>query len=612
MSIELITGYAGQEHVKAEDFASFNIATIGPDQRVFAKGKEFQAEITGTNSVRVYDGDAMIQGRHIRIDIDTYEDVNFDNGLQGMKRNDLICIQYTKDASTLIESASLVVLKGTSSADSPVDPEVTTGDINKPNGDLVHQMPLYRVSFDGIIIQEPVALFEIKQDGSVVADEVAQNTEDISSLKGFQTMPTNYPNEVEFAGFPAIFKYGTTLTYGTMSAFDFVDQQVREAQLGSYGKTFKDLNFKNPYASEGMETRPIGGYRGSPDLTRFIQAPMSIKRNIVRGKNLGQTITHDQYLEIVRGTFRGLFVGDYWEIPNTSYANGSTGTVTPNAHLIILDINRHCHAEAPNMSGDLPAKASMRMPHITVTVDRLDVSLNDSMTNYTGSFLTVKPTTSNTISNIMNPSSNAATLFGRYRGLEERLLSQLLPAMISSGDQDESIGYTSIDKMVFVNCETGRFQSNSVVDMQTTDSGWGSYGDSQHAGVFSMLPSVQEIISQAPDISLSRAAIAGVGGNYNQVSGYPAFRPYALFEHVGASGVYGSTQSATRTISNKGYSGDFSNFKTTMPWVTSVMSNNRLGGSYAWYDSDTTSKRYGEIRMVFDIGGGAWLSPDLF
>lgn len=42
-------------------------------------------------------------------------------------------------------------------------------------------------------------------------------------------------------------------------------------------------------------------------------------RNIFRGKSLGESITAEQ-LEVIRdGSFRDLYVGDYWEINGTKY-----------------------------------------------------------------------------------------------------------------------------------------------------------------------------------------------------------------------------------------------------------------------------------------------------
>lgn len=44
------------------------------------------------------------------------------------------------------------------------------------------------------------------------------------------------------------------------------------------------------------------------------QAPMEVRRNTFRGKSLGEEFTKEQAQRIVDGSFKGFFVGDYWEI----------------------------------------------------------------------------------------------------------------------------------------------------------------------------------------------------------------------------------------------------------------------------------------------------------
>lgn len=47
--------------------------------------------------------------------------------------------------------------------------------------------------------------------------------------------------------------------------------------------------------------------------------PVSLRRNTFRGKNLGEGPTSKDYDEIDAGTFKGLFLGDYWRINNKIY-----------------------------------------------------------------------------------------------------------------------------------------------------------------------------------------------------------------------------------------------------------------------------------------------------
>ncbi|MFA9375599.1 MAG: hypothetical protein ACERKZ_02480 [Lachnotalea sp.] len=177
MSLHLITGYAGEEHITSADQGSFNAAIMGEGQFVMERGNQFAASIISNNKVRILDGDLLMKGRHFRLNEDTYEELNFENGTQGYQRNDLIVARYTKDATTGIESASLVVIKGTPSETSPVDPEYTDGDIIHEHA-LLNDMTLYRVPFDGLNIQTLVCLFDTVPTLETVVEEVRGKTEE--------------------------------------------------------------------------------------------------------------------------------------------------------------------------------------------------------------------------------------------------------------------------------------------------------------------------------------------------------------------------------------------------------------------------------------------------
>lgn len=158
-NLHLVTGYAGEEHVTSSDEGSLNAALMGEGQFVMERGNQFAASIISNNKVRVADGDILMQGRHIRLKENTYVDLNFDNGAQGYKRNDLIVVRYTKDSTTDKEEANLVVIKGTPSETTPSDPEYISGDIIHEHA-LQNDMLLYRVPFDGLNIQPIVSLFD--------------------------------------------------------------------------------------------------------------------------------------------------------------------------------------------------------------------------------------------------------------------------------------------------------------------------------------------------------------------------------------------------------------------------------------------------------------------
>ena len=158
MSTHLITGFAGKEHITSADQGSFNAAVMGGGEFVLERGEQFRCQVISNNKVRIYDGDALMQGRHIIIDRNTYEETTHDNGTQGYKRIDLIVLTYEKNDTSGVESVKLEVIKGTPAESDPAVPEYTTGDILN-SGSAKNQMPLYQIPFDGLSIGEPVQLF---------------------------------------------------------------------------------------------------------------------------------------------------------------------------------------------------------------------------------------------------------------------------------------------------------------------------------------------------------------------------------------------------------------------------------------------------------------------
>jgi hypothetical protein len=191
MSTHLITGKAGYEHVKASDHGALHAAIMGGGEFVLEGGEQFACQVISNNKVRIFDGEALMQGRHIRIDRNTYEETTHDNGVQGYKRIDLVVLTYTKDEGTGVENVALEVIKGTPSESNPSVPSYVTGDILN-NGELKNQMPLYKIPFDGLSIGEPVAMFKtvptmqtMKEEvDAKVADKIAEMDDAFADLEG--------------------------------------------------------------------------------------------------------------------------------------------------------------------------------------------------------------------------------------------------------------------------------------------------------------------------------------------------------------------------------------------------------------------------------------------
>lgn len=159
-NMHLVTGYAGKDHITAADQGAWNAAIVGSGEYVLKKGSQLAATVMTNNQIRIADGDILMQGRHIRLNEGSYVDLAIANGAQGYKRNDLIVVRYTKNSSTGVEEANLVVIKGTATTGTASDPAHTAGDIIAEH-DLQNDMPLYRVPLNGITVGTLVPLFTV-------------------------------------------------------------------------------------------------------------------------------------------------------------------------------------------------------------------------------------------------------------------------------------------------------------------------------------------------------------------------------------------------------------------------------------------------------------------
>lgn len=157
--INIVTGFKDEPHVTSADDGSLNAGIFGEGTYILSRGQKMRAEIVNANTVRIYDGDVVIQGRQGRIETGNYKELTIDNGAQGMKRNDLIVVRYTKDASTQIESLELDIIKGTATSGTPSDPAYTTGNIFE--GAVLAEYPLYRITVNGLTPASPVRIASI-------------------------------------------------------------------------------------------------------------------------------------------------------------------------------------------------------------------------------------------------------------------------------------------------------------------------------------------------------------------------------------------------------------------------------------------------------------------
>lgn len=171
MSTNLITGYAGKSHITSAGDGAVNAAVLGNGRYVLDIAEKFAYELINNNQIRIKSGYAVDQGRKIELAVNDYEELTIDNGLQGVKRCDLIAITYEKNLETGIETATMNIIKGTS-GDDYTDPEYTAGDIIA--GDIKDDFLLYRLKLNGISVEAVEPLFEVRK--SVVKMDSSENT----------------------------------------------------------------------------------------------------------------------------------------------------------------------------------------------------------------------------------------------------------------------------------------------------------------------------------------------------------------------------------------------------------------------------------------------------
>lgn len=155
MTTELVTGKAGTPHVGSDDIGLLqaSISGYGVLRLQAADGTYPSLTLTDANHVQIPVMHLLIDGRFVRVS--SAETVTIDSGTSGMKRTDLICIRYNRTASTGVETASWVVVKGTPASSNPTTTTVSGSIIENAT---VATYPIASISLDGITPSQPVML----------------------------------------------------------------------------------------------------------------------------------------------------------------------------------------------------------------------------------------------------------------------------------------------------------------------------------------------------------------------------------------------------------------------------------------------------------------------
>lgn len=183
MTIELVDGHGGKPHISGEDLGDFKAGILGDAGYVFKRANMLAATLNGSNSITIATGSGIMptSGRHFRVTAP--ETLTITSGTQGQNRNDLIVVRATTDEeSTTVETATLVVLRGTPTSGTATDPATQDGDL-----------PLYRLQLTGVSVAEPIALFDVMVPYSEFRDSISPSKATITEL-GNNARMLNYGN----------------------------------------------------------------------------------------------------------------------------------------------------------------------------------------------------------------------------------------------------------------------------------------------------------------------------------------------------------------------------------------------------------------------------------
>lgn len=148
MAVVLCTG-AGAT-VTAQMDADLFAGIIGNEKIVLAVGRQMEAAIIDNNTVRIYDGSLMCQGRHVCIEANTSEDFYIDTGEQGVTRYDIIGFRlYREDGNELCEQFTRKNVG---------ESEDITEAVFRNGAEEVY-ISMYKVRLDGLTIAEITPMY---------------------------------------------------------------------------------------------------------------------------------------------------------------------------------------------------------------------------------------------------------------------------------------------------------------------------------------------------------------------------------------------------------------------------------------------------------------------
>lgn len=314
-----MTGYAGEAHITSADAGRFNAGICGSGRYVLNTGTKFEATVQSANLVTIGSGDAIDQGRHISIPANSYEEAPIQNGTTGMRRIDVIALRYEKNSQTGVESASLVVKKGTEAASNPAVPAVISGDIL--TGATVDEMPLYRVLIIDLTIDSVTPVFSV-----LPAIEIGEET--VSSLSGSELIRVNQDGVYKSATPSQIFDSQKSSTWNGSSlvATNASGNKIyTPITVADYNSTKSTANTANQTASDALNETIVLNNKISNNIILSQSTIYSKAGNVCSGKTVASGQSTLLGTIICEGFYGLIVVNATWSGSTSGYRSMTVG-----------------------------------------------------------------------------------------------------------------------------------------------------------------------------------------------------------------------------------------------------------------------------------------------
>lgn len=145
--------------------------------------------------------------------------------------------------------------------------------------------------------------------------EVTQIASEIVSTKTYSEIMEAYS-----AGRNVIVRYNSELYSGTELVMQKTGNSVNRIEfVGTMELSDKLIFLHLECSNQDVWTLISKQYLEASNYYLAVEDGAGSHNSIYRGKNLGTKVTDEQFANIVNGTFKDLFVGDYWTIDGVKY-----------------------------------------------------------------------------------------------------------------------------------------------------------------------------------------------------------------------------------------------------------------------------------------------------